>query len=143
MSPANPPTIIRNAKDDEYGSLGRFHASAFASDPMIQLISSKVDPEEKVQRIWIRGAKTAIAKGHDTMLVTERTDSAEIIGLAWYTKVNQDNPPTYPKTFAKGLNVVEYEKKEKRVYEWEQGLLSKYGEYLCMYRSSSRNVGTT
>lgn len=132
--------MIRNARDDEYESLGRLHAATFASDPMIQLLCSQVDPDVLLQWGWIDGAKASVANGDDTVLVIERTDTSEVIGLATYRKHSRTSQSKYSTDdFPKGYNVAEFDKKEKPIFDWIRGLTETYGEVLCVYRATHRN----
>jgi hypothetical protein len=137
MSSTDLPTIIRNARDDEYESLGRLNAAAFASDPMVQLLCSQVDPDVMLQWGWIDGAKSSVAKGDDTVLVIERIDTNEVIGLASYRKQTRANQSEYSTDdFPKGYNIAEFDKKERRAFNWIRGLTETYGEVLRVYRAS-------
>jgi hypothetical protein len=125
-------TIIRNARDDEYQTVGRLHAAAFATDPMIQLMCSQVDPDTLLQ--W-RSGKSNVVTENDTVIVMERIDSSEIIGFASYRLYSRANPPK-PKALEshpKGFNVKEYDKQGIPKLSWLQGLTEKYGEVLCTY----------
>ncbi|KAJ9117727.1 hypothetical protein QFC20_000005 [Naganishia adeliensis] len=64
MSSNTFPTIIRNARDEDYESIGRVYTAAFLDDPMTQLLSSQADGEDLFNWIWIEGAKAEVAKGH-------------------------------------------------------------------------------
>lgn len=79
-----PPTTIRIAKDHEFETIGRLHASAFADDTMYNILFHKVDASTTLKFDWIDGAKAGVEKGYDTVLVLERTDSGEILGEAWF-----------------------------------------------------------
>lgn len=83
------PTIIRNARDDESETLGRLHPAAFATDPMIQLMCSQVDPDVLLQ--W-RSSKASVKTGNDTVDVIERIDIKQIIGFHFVHKVQSYGP---------------------------------------------------
>lgn len=129
------PTIIRNIRDDEYETIGRLHAEAMVPDAMIQLIWGEVDPEDKFQWLWIDGAKDRGAKGDSTVIVMERTDTSEIIGVAWTRKYTLADPPTYPDAIPKGINIKEFDTKEKPALAWLQGL-AEFGPFLCKFLCS-------
>lgn len=128
------PTHIRSVRDDEYEAVGHLHAAAVQSDPMLQLIYANVDPDEDLQAaLWMDEAKATVAKGDGTVVVMERTDTNEIIGLAWWRKFSDADPPLYPDTFPKGTNITEFESKERPVTTWLEGLVKKHREFLCKH----------
>jgi hypothetical protein len=127
------PTIIRNSRDDDFETAGRLDAAAVASDAMIQLLTSEVSPNDMLQWAWIDGAKASVAKGDLTVLVLERTDTQEMIGIASYTTFNRARQPQPSKDFPKGYNVADYNNKELPAITWARSLTEKYGEVLCTY----------
>jgi GNAT superfamily N-acetyltransferase len=132
MSPSfDFPIIIRNARDDEYETLGRIHAEATGADPFIKLICSQVDPDALLQWNWIDGAKASVAGGNTTVLALERADTKELIGLAAHTVLSSAKPPGYPTSFPKGYNIAVAEETEKPAIAWERGLIDTYGQVLC------------
>lgn len=125
------PITIRNAKDNEYETLGRIHAAATGPDPMIKLICSQVDPDAMLQWNWIDGAKASVASGNATVLTLERTDTKELIGLASHTVFSPAKPPRYPTSFPEGYNIAVDEETEKPAIAWARGLIETYGQVLC------------
>jgi hypothetical protein len=125
------PTIIRNARDDEYETLGRIHAAATGADPLIKLICSQVDPDVLLQWNWIDGAKASVASGDATVLVLERADTKEVIGLASHTVFSPAKPPGYPTSLPEGYNIAVDEETEKPAIAWARGLIETYGQVLC------------
>lgn len=134
------PTIIRNARDEDYESIGRVYTAAFLDDPMDQHLSSQVDGEELFNWIWIEGAKVEVAKGVSNVLVVERTETKEVIGLAWLKKYSRANPPKHGDSFPKGFNIMECYKKENPAQEWLHSLIEKYEEFLGKYLSFDRGA---
>lgn len=132
MSAIAPPFTIRNARDDEYKTLGRLHATAFANDPMYNLFWSSVDPDVVLSWVWDERATAGVAKGDDIVLVIEHTNT-NIIGLAWYKKYSWANQPRLPEQVPDGFNLSEYRKKEVPMQKWLRGLVEQYGEFLCTY----------
>jgi ribosomal protein S18 acetylase RimI-like enzyme len=130
MSPNVFPTTIRNIRDDEYETIGRLHAEAVVPDAMIQLIWAKVDPKDKFQWLWIEGAKAGVAKGNSAVIVMERSDTNEIIGVAWTRTYTLADPPAYPDAFPQGFNIKEFDAKEKPALAWLRGL-AEFGSFLC------------
>lgn len=127
------PTTIRVAKDDEFEAIGKLSALAFADDKMDNNLFENVDPCATLKINWVDGAKAKVAKGHDTVLVVEKTGSGEIIGEAWFcklSKVNQPMPPRdlFPEGFSKSED--KYKIAVPR-FHWQNELMDKYGEFMC------------
>lgn len=127
------PIIFRHAKDDEYETIGRLHDAAFAPDPMIQLVWSGVDPDVELQWQWLDGVKAQVAKGDESVIVMERTDTGELVGSCWYRRYSRAKPPRYPDALPEGVNVLEFDKMERSTVAWLGSLTDKYGEFLCAY----------
>lgn len=132
MSATAFPTTIRVARDDEFETIGKVHASAFADDTMYNMLFDKVDPAVTLQFNWIEGAKVEVARGYDTVLVLERTDTGEVIGEAWFYKFTKDNQPLPPSdAYPEGFNKVEDNKMAIPRYKFQQELMEKYSEFMC------------
>lgn len=137
---ADFPTQTRNAREDEYDAIGQLHASAFSSCQRYQERFSGIHPDDVLQWCWIQGAKQSVAKGSGTVLVMERTDTQELVGLIWYRKINQANPPNIPQ-YPKGCDEGNQERNDKWSIprrNWLSALLKKYGEFICA--SPSRHL---
>lgn len=135
MSSAPFPFTIRNARDDEYETLGRLHVAALLPDPMIQLFWSQVDPDALLQWAWIDGAKADVAKGNAFVAVIERTDTKEVMGVTWYEVYSRDNLPKPVEHFPPGLGVAAFQTVEAPRLKWFQDLTERYGKFLCMYHA--------
>lgn len=140
LSSRNSPSgmNIRNAREDEYAIIGRIHAEAVGSDPLVQLLSSQVDQDVLLQWSWIEGAKASATRGDATVLVLERVDTNELVGLASYTVYDRAKQPQNPKSYPEGFNVAVSEERETPVMAWVRELTEKYAEVLCTcvsYRS--------
>lgn len=126
------PVTIRGAKDSEFETIGRIHAAAFAKDPMYNLFWSTVDPSIVLQWVWGARASASVEKGNDTVLVMERDDTKEIVGMGWYKTYSLDNPPTFVDLVPPaGFNLQEYTKKEVPMQKWLRELTDTYKEFLC------------
>lgn len=133
--PNKMPLTIRKAKDDEFDVIGKLHASAFAENPVYNILFSKMGPSVALQWLWIDGAKQWMAKGLDTVLVLERTDTGEMVGVARYNKYNDgfkpalwdDSEVLYPE----GFNKEENSRMAVPIVHWQQELMAKYGQFLC------------
>lgn len=123
--------ITRRAKLAEFDILGRLHADAFASDPVVSMLWAKADSDTLRHWYWIDGAKETVEQGSGTVIVAEQELSGEIVGLAWFVKMTKTNPPGIPTWFPEGYNVTESAKMRGPRLKWQSELLSKYGEYFC------------
>lgn len=71
---------IRVAKDEEYPIIADMHYAATANDPFDKLLIGHVSPEDYKQWAWIDGAKAAVQRGSDTVLVAvDRTGEEYMI----------------------------------------------------------------
>jgi hypothetical protein len=122
---------IRNARDDEYEIIGRIHAEAVGSNPLVHLLSSQVSPDVLLQWNWIDGAKASVARGDATVLVLERVDTNELMGLASYTVFDRRRQPQNPKNYPEGFNVAVSEERERPVMAWVREITEKYAEIVC------------
>jgi hypothetical protein len=116
MSGANTlPLVVRKAKDDveEYEIIGNLHAAAFANNPVYDALFSKMKPSVALQWLWIDNAKQWAAKGVDTVLVLERTEGSDLVGLARFNKYDEafkpqlwdDSEVMYPEGFDREENM--------------------------------------
>ncbi|KAJ9103787.1 hypothetical protein QFC21_002249 [Naganishia friedmannii] len=94
---------------------------------MFQLLASQVEPEELRQWIWEDGAKADVAGGGGKVLVVEKPDSKEVIGVAWFTTYTPNNPPRVPPVYPRGYNVVEAEKIIIPRVAWLINVVETYG----------------
>lgn len=131
MSKNTFPIKIRGAVASQYETIGKLHALAFADGPMYNLLHSAIPADVVLQWIWIDGALAGVRKGYDRVMILERDDTKEIIGLAWFYEYNKENSPILlPESWPEGFNKVEDIKMAKPRYEWQMELLQKYGEYI-------------
>lgn len=131
-----PRTLIRSAKPSQYETLGRLHASAFSQNPMYNLFWSAVDPSVVLDWVWGARAKASVEKGSDTVLVMQRVNSEEIVGVTWYKTYSRVDPPKFlDLAVPEGFNLEEYTKKEIPMQDWLRGLTDEYGEFPCTYAS--------
>jgi hypothetical protein len=127
-----PPTIVRAARHDEFETIGKLHASAFADAEMIKIIYGKVDTATTLEHSWMEGTKAGIAKGHGPILVLERTDTGELIGDAWMIKYSRDYRPASPSgASSRGVDKAEQDKIGIPLYHFQQELVEKFGEFFC------------
>ncbi|KAI5453723.1 hypothetical protein NCC49_005538 [Naganishia albida] len=136
--PDSVPLIVRKAKDDlqEFRVIGKLHAAAFAENPVYNLLFSKMGRSVALQWLWIDNAKQWAAKGVDTVLVLERTDTSEIVGLARYNKYDEafkprlwdDTGVTYPE----GFNREESMRLAVPLVKWHQELMGEHGRVLSL-----------
>jgi hypothetical protein len=132
MSTPAFPIKIRDAAPTEFETVGKLHALAFADDPMYNLLHSKIPAEVVLKWIWIDGALAGVKKGFDRVMVMEREDTKEVIGLAWFYKYCANNVPILlPESWPEGFNKQEDIKMAKPRYDWQLELLEKYGDYIC------------
>jgi hypothetical protein len=127
------PTQIREARDDQFEAIGRLHASALAPCQRYQERFSGIAPADILNWCWMQGAQGSVAKGSGTVLVIERTDTKELLGVVWYRKINQANPPNIPQ-YPKGSDENNQERNDKwskSRFNWLSALLEKYGEFIC------------
>jgi hypothetical protein len=129
------PTIIRDARLDEFETIGALDRACFSinTDRYWQLVFSQIDPDTWLKWLWIDGARNGVVNGHDRVLVVERTDTYEIVGHAWYRVYSEDNPPSIPASFPEGLHEVEEAKVNMHRYHWLQQLVKEYGKIICKF----------
>lgn len=131
MSANNLPAIIRNAKLGEYETIGKLDRECYINtDRHWRLVCGMVDPATWLQWLWIDGAKKGVLEGHDKVLVLERTDTSEIIGVAWYRVYSEANPPSQPVSFPEGMNTVEDKIVNDSRNRWLENLVQEHGKIL-------------
>ncbi|KAI5453803.1 hypothetical protein NCC49_005614 [Naganishia albida] len=131
MSSNNLPAIIRNAKLGEYETIGKLDRECYINtDRYWRLVCGTVDPATWLQWLWIDGAKKGVLEGHDKVLVLERTDTSEIIGVAWYRVYSEANPPSQPVSFPEGMNTVEDKIVNDSRNRWLENLVQEHGKIL-------------
>jgi hypothetical protein len=131
MQSSNSPDItIRNAKVNEYPAIADLYCAAVADDPLEQLLTGNVSPEAYKQWAWIGGAKAAVQKRSDTVLVAS-DETGQLVGVAWYKKFSISTPPPTPGNFPEGFNVEENAKIAGPRGKWFREMIDKYGTYLC------------
>lgn len=136
-SPGSLPLAVRKAKDEfhEFQIIGNIHAAAFADNPIYNLLFSKMQPSVALRWLWIDNAKQWAAKGVDTVLVLERPDTNEIVGLARYNKYDEAFKPqlwddagvVYPD----GFDNEESMRMAVPLLKWQKDLMDSYGGFLC------------
>ncbi|KAI5453799.1 hypothetical protein NCC49_005610 [Naganishia albida] len=120
---------IRVAKDEEYPIIADMHYPATADDPLDKLLIGQVSPEDYKQWAWIDGAKAAVQRGSDTVLVA--VDGTEaVVGIAWYKEFSRSNPHPTPGNFPKRFNVEENAKIAGARGTWFKEMFNCYGNVL-------------
>lgn len=128
------PIIIRDAKIDEFETIGNLDRACFVnSDRYWQLVFSHMDPLTWLEWLWIDGARKGVVDGHDRVLVIERTDTKEIIGHAWYCVYNEVNRPSMPASYPEGLNKLEPTRIAFPRFQWLKQLVKEYRKIMCPY----------
>lgn len=133
MSTVSPPFTIRNARLDEFDTIGRLHRTAMASDAAWQLLNAKADPEEWRRWIWDdKDRSKNIAEGNEIVLVLECADRGQVIGLTRLKRFSAAYPPTNsdPQSYPRGVNQEESAKLAVLGLKWQTDLLRKYGEFI-------------
>jgi hypothetical protein len=103
---------------------------------MYNLFWSTVEPSVVLDWVWGARAKANVERGTDTVLVMQRDETGEIVGVAWYKKYSQIDPPTFVELVVpEGFNLEEYTKKEIPMQKWLRGITDTYGEFLCTFRT--------
>jgi hypothetical protein len=130
-STSSPPIAIRPAKDEEYLEAARVLYAALITNPMINHLVSKVD-----QSIWFEfnagQMKESVEEGFSSILVAQRTDTGELVGVVWSERFNKDHMPTLPSClFPEG-----YKRKELDLIlipevQFKEETLAKYGDVVC------------
>jgi hypothetical protein len=123
--------MVRRANIGEFDNLGRLFAEAFASDSVVRMLYAKADPDALRKWYWMGGAKETVEHGTGTVVVAEQEGTGDVVGLAWFVKMNQSNPPGVPASFPAGYNLTESAKMRGPRHKWQKDLLARYGEYLC------------
>jgi hypothetical protein len=95
MSGTALPLNIRNARSNEFDAIAKVQASALANSDIYKTLYGNVDPLVAQQWLWNDVIATAVAKGHNTVLVIERTDTNEILGVAWIVRFSEENRPVF------------------------------------------------
>jgi hypothetical protein len=128
MSTSSFHLTIRNADPEDFEMLGKLYMSATETDE-----PDNLDPNIAQDQLWIDIAKPRVANGQDTMLVLERADTKEIIGLAWFRNITQNhNPaPGTPGSSPQGFKT-DAKLSAGRV-EWQKELSRDFGEFICEY----------
>lgn len=90
MSISSYQLNIRTASLDELDIIGKVHASAFSDNQMYGVLFKDVDPDVWQRWIWDTAAK-GVEEGHGAVLILERSDTKEIIGVAWFHQVQQSS----------------------------------------------------
>lgn len=106
--------VLRGANLGEFDVLGRLHAEAFATDPVVSMLWAKADPEALRKWYWIDGAKEAVEQGAGSVIVAEQERTRDIVGLAYFVKMTKSKPPGSPTSFPAGYNVQESVKGESQ-----------------------------
>lgn len=124
---------IRVAKDAEYPIIADMHYAATANDPLDKLLIGQVSPEDYKQWAWIDGAKAAVQRGSDTVVVAVDGTKA-VVGVAWYKEFSRSNPPPTPGNFPKRFNVEENVKIAGARGTWFREMFNCYGNVLLYAR---------
>jgi GNAT superfamily N-acetyltransferase len=134
MSRNTFPIKIRDAVASKYETVGKLHALALAHDSMYRRLYSAIPADILSQWMWIDGALTGVRMGQDRVLILEREDTKEIIGLAWLHEYSMANEPIIlPESWCKGLNKEVVVQIAQPRYEWQMEVLQKNGDYLCAF----------
>lgn len=134
MSRNTFPIKIRDAVASKYEEIGRLHALAFAQDPLHRLLYSSIPADVLFQWMWIDGALTGVRMGHDRVLVLERNDTKEVIGLAWFHEYSLENIPNIlPNSWRQSLDREVVHQIARPIHEWQMELLQSFGEYICAF----------
>lgn len=124
------PIIVREARDDEYEAIGQLHASTFASDPTYVKRFEGMNARTVLQWLWHGRAKASVEQGHGTVVVVERTDRKELVGVAWYWKMGESNPPRLP-AYPAGSRQASTNQKSAPYIEWMKDLVTRYVQIIC------------
>lgn len=144
--PNTLPLVVRKAKDDveEYEIIGNLHAAAFANNLVYDALFSQMKPSVALQWLWIDNAKQWAAKGVDTVLVLERREGSDLVGLARFNKYDEtfkpqlwdDSEAMYPEGFDRKENM----RMALPLLNWQQKLMEEYGKFLCKSEVRTRYV---
>ncbi|KAJ9103788.1 hypothetical protein QFC21_002250 [Naganishia friedmannii] len=101
---SSTPITIRPAKDDEYLEATRVLFAALISTPLFKHLVSKVD-----QSIWFEFSaaqiKQSVEEKYSSLLVAQRIDTGELVGVIWSERFNKDHQPKLPSCqFPEGFN---------------------------------------
>ncbi|KAJ9103789.1 hypothetical protein QFC21_002251 [Naganishia friedmannii] len=130
MTLASPtPIIIRPIKDGEYIEAVRLYRAAIGPSPTMQCLISKVDPLEWKQ-FTARRFKLAADEESDSVLVAQRIDTAELVGVALTERYSKESRPTLPNCqFPEGYNQKEAEQIMIPEVQFQEECLAKYGAF--------------
>lgn len=134
---------IRNARPEDFESLGKLYASTSATDDLDNFLFENVGPEVCRGRLWIDDVSRQIAKDQDSLLVLECSRTQEVIGLAWVGRIKHDpdaapgNTPEMAGSSPKGLNTEEGKKLSAGKAKWQKELLTAYHELMCEWFNCS------
>jgi GNAT superfamily N-acetyltransferase len=135
MTPHSVPYIIREARADEYNPIGKLHASAFATDPTYHKRFEGLDAATILQWLWLGRAKSSVDQGFGNVLVVEHTGTKELVGVAWYWRMSERNPPRLP-TYPAGGRQASLGHKSAPYIEWMKELVKLYGDIFCTYQGT-------
>ncbi|KAJ9120043.1 hypothetical protein QFC22_002940 [Naganishia vaughanmartiniae] len=127
---ASTPITIRPARDDEYSEVARLHFSALITNPMFELLTSKVD-----KLAWFKYSTEQFKQGVDSdfssLFVAQRVDTGNLVGLAWTIMYSKDHLPKLPSgPFPEGYNRKELALMVAPEYQLKEEALAKYGDVM-------------
>lgn len=126
-----PVITIRPATSQEYLEVARVLYTAQIANPMIEHLLSKVEPAT-----WFEfnagKMKKSIEERYSSLVVAQRTDTEEIVGVVWSERFNKDHWPQMPcGPFPKGYNQKERELIAEPELQFIEEIIAKYGDIVC------------
>lgn len=139
MFPSPLRLNIRHAKPEDFGAIGNLHASAMTHNQLYKALYGNIDPDVARQWLWVGNAATGVAKGRDTLLVLENSETTEIICFVYFWKYDKNRKLELadPKLSPVGYNNELGRKLTDFRTEWQQELLKEFGEFVCGWLFSS------
>lgn len=141
MAAFSRPLTIRQANIDDFINMGKRLHGARRSQ-IYNTLYGTADPDFWQQRYWMDSAGGGVGKGQHNVLFLERADTKEIIGLAWFWRIDRECEPIHSGWSSKGFCNDEAWKVTLPQFFWQRELMATRHQYICElgYRTRSEIV---
>lgn len=134
-APTSDCIAIRRARNDEYPEAALLYREAMSDNPLIQMFISKVD-----RSVWLKWMseqfQETVDGGYGSLLVAQRSDTGELVGLALLIRKTEKNRPTFPTCqFPEGFNEKELLQVNLSGVPFQEKFLAQYGDFICKLHS--------
>jgi hypothetical protein len=127
------PITIRPIKDGEFDEAVRLYRAAINPSRTMQLLICDVEPSEWLQ-FAVKRFKSAANDRYASVIVAQRQDTQELVGVALTERYSTANRPTLPSCqFPAGYNQKEFEKIIVPEVQFQEECLAKYGGFVCKF----------